>query len=1737
MFHRKDKGRGSHERRRERLLNALFPTRTRGSPQGNHSSNSILVRTYSITLNYPLIKQTLTSDTYRSIQVQSDDQDPDDRTSQLNIHIKGDGGRVSSETEGTHSASRPSDDAINALSHDAGLHESKDTSLGPSLWIEAYKTLETNPEYSEILENFKICFREDTDAELDGADEIGKDTQQLQSIQQLAKKKLEKFTESQFTFSIRGRRIVARELLRKAVNVISRFRDAVSSAISAEPHAAMAWLGIMIILPLVENAYQQDEDAVNGLNEILFLLIRYQEMQEGFLSFEFQSSRRSNGLGELLLSIRSQVISVYADVYLYEARFLLQFKRSKLHRLARNIVAADDWKQRWQTIETKVRRIDQAVQSRLTTRTLEIWKKVDDVKKMTTDLLSAVQELKDEHYLSSLYYAEHAPFDSAAVLNSANPCLRGTQRRILNDIRDWVEDPEGELIFWLRGMAGTGKTSVALTVAEALSNGEPFTDEGRPPRNAFFGASFFFQQGDTTRNSTRNLFPTIARYLAATLPDLKPYIIYSIKEHLGIESKSAQQQLDHLIIKPLLMLGKQMFPSTRLVVIIDALDECEQADELLGMMATLASLSQVQLRILITSRGDDHILRSFKNRLGGLHRAIPLGKIKVKLEDEEINDDITFYLTKRLAEIAKTYGVPQNCIDAADIKRLSEKADGLFIYAATACRFLESPNFRNSEFRRVCLDLIFDDDMESTPLQKVDEIYMKALSLRKIADGPKKYAQKLFIRIAKVLGFITIFFVPVSVSTLTKLLGFEAEMVDDALGRLHSVVNVPQDRNSSLGLVHLSFRDFLLNEERSKGMPFQIKEMPLHQAVFESCLKLMSDDLHQDMCRLTLPGSLTSEVSLSQLEVYVPQYLRYACRYWVHHLAKLDKIRQEEVGLMDNGKIHEFLSKNFLYWLETMGLIGEASNAVLIVDHLKTLIDPVKHPKLSSFVYDARRFVLMNKWVIEQAPLQIYCSALLFSPTTSIIRISFEMLIPSWITQKPKMQKDWTIELSVFEGHTEEITFVAFSPTDDLLLSLSDDRTAIIRDYVTGTERFKFDDIPIRCCSFSPDGKVIAFGTYDGSIYVRELATGREVGRLLGHKGFVASVVFSPKSNNTLATNTSNTIRIWDIDKRLAVHKFKTHSGHGHAITFTPDGELLAGPWKEGSIGIWNVESGELVKTLEYDSNFYTSIAIAMDSKTLATGSIGGELGMWNITSGNSLRDMIYKSTSVQVAFVPQDERLIAIACGNGVVEFRHVDTWDLVRKFGTEVVDSYNIFGDMSLSRDGKMLAIASGDRTVKLWDLTSETSEVEDEVCTNLVEHIELLPTDDKVICALARPNIELWDLDSGSVKLRLGNVRDRPIFSQDGRFAALDISNEYRIRPATELWNGNLEEKIVDIPGYRDAIFSPDGNCLALSGASCIHILECMNPNRSAMIEIPMHSHLPTLTGEVCKFTPHEQFLCIVRWWQADFIIHRTFHLWDMLKKEDLFSYQCFGSAKEVVFSPNGELVTFPGKEGIVLLELPTGQERRVFKVETGQVDIKFHSEGNLIAIRNLRCDISIWQTTSESEEPLFTTSCLYLNDKEQNVTGMAISTTGTLAITSRQQTRDVPNYSTIIRLWNIFTGVEMGQLQFQVDAIHSLSFTADSLYLESSIGKIPIPPVDEDGVLKDVSEAAQDSLFVETQWIVQGFEKLLWLPPAYRVRSVAFKEEKVIIGARSGSVKILGFDLATTPLSSRLKNVVS
>lgn len=242
--------------------------------------------------------------------------------------------------------------------------------------------------------------------------------------------------------------------------------------------------------------------------------------------------------------------------------------------------------------------------------------------------------------IDQLPYVSDAVWDSHAEEHNAT-CLKNTRKDILQDIDDWVEDTtdQATTVFWLNGMAGTGKSTISRTIARSLS------ETGR------LGASFFFKRGETNRGSISKFVSTIARQLATNQSVLEPYIHEAVLQEPTITSKAIRIQFERLIVEPLARCSKDFHKETPIAIIVDALDECESdADiyHIINLFSRTSDLRHPRPRIFVTSRPDLPIRLGFKD-VEGTYQDLILHEVPSQV----IENDIAIFL-QRETELIKT---------------------------------------------------------------------------------------------------------------------------------------------------------------------------------------------------------------------------------------------------------------------------------------------------------------------------------------------------------------------------------------------------------------------------------------------------------------------------------------------------------------------------------------------------------------------------------------------------------------------------------------------------------------------------------------------------------------------------------------------------------------------------------------------------------------------------------------------------------------------------------------------------------------------------------------------------------------------------------------------------------------------------------------------------------------------------------------------------------------------------
>jgi len=282
---------------------------------------------------------------------------------------------------------------------------------------------------------------------------------------------------------------------------------------------------------------------------------------------------------------------------------------------------------------------------------------------------------KPSNGLDRLSSATDAPFNSYNKQH-ASTCLPDTRVDLLQEIYDWADGQDEQCIFWLNGLAGTGKSTIARTVAHR------YFDQRR------LGASFFFSRGGGDVSHAGKFVASIAVQLASSVPTLQRSICDAVSEDTNIDSRGLRDQWNQLILRPLLHLNSSSVQSS-FIIVIDALDECEGENEVRSILQLLAeanNLGTVRLLIFLTSRLETPIRLGFRAIPGILYHDLVLHDIARATVDH----DIAIFLQDKFREIREEFeDLPTNWPGDNKIEHLVKRADGLFIYAATVCRFIK----------------------------------------------------------------------------------------------------------------------------------------------------------------------------------------------------------------------------------------------------------------------------------------------------------------------------------------------------------------------------------------------------------------------------------------------------------------------------------------------------------------------------------------------------------------------------------------------------------------------------------------------------------------------------------------------------------------------------------------------------------------------------------------------------------------------------------------------------------------------------------------------------------------------------------------------------------------------------------------------------------------------------------------------------------------------------------------
>jgi hypothetical protein len=455
-----------------------------------------------------------------------------------------------------------------------------------------------------------------------------------------------------------------------------------------------------------------------------------------------------------------------------------------------------------------------------------------------------------------------------------------------------------------------GKSTIMREVAYRLEK------EGQ------LGASYFFIRSDVgALGSTLNVFPTIAFQLASSQSSLRPYIAKATREFMKSESRSIKEQLETLILGPLAAAQGDApnTPEEPIVIVIDALDEASgDLDDFLKALEELVE-KQHRFRILISTRPESPIMHALnKADIKSSARRVEMERI----DQTVVDGDIRRFFKAAFDNLRwrdELYSVHPDAIEL-----LTKRAEGLFIYARTVINHLSfSVNTPEKAVHR--LSAILGDTRGHSGLSALDKLYM--FVLENAYDGEDMRIPSVRKRVIAVLAGLVILQDQVTIKVLAPLMGMTEDDAARTIEELRSIVTCsgPDLRNDVIRPLHLTLREFLVDEGRCKNRDFLIDRQLHHRNVAKSCLRIMNEALHRDMCQLGDAFKDEVEELDKIVHEHVPPHVQYACVFWSAHAVENEPTTEmrQLLGM--------FCEEKLLQWIEAMSLMNRLYLAIQIL--------------------------------------------------------------------------------------------------------------------------------------------------------------------------------------------------------------------------------------------------------------------------------------------------------------------------------------------------------------------------------------------------------------------------------------------------------------------------------------------------------------------------------------------------------------------------------------------------------------------------------------------------------------------------------------------------------------------------------------------------------------------------------------------------------------------------------------
>jgi len=460
-------------------------------------------------------------------------------------------------------------------------------------------------------------------------------------------------------------------------------------------------------------------------------------------------------------------------------------------------------------------------------------------------------------------------------------CMEGTREGLLNQIMAWaVDESETGNLYWIHGLPGIGKTSLAHSICERLHN-----------KQRLAGA-FFCQRDDANMSDLRNILPTLISKLAEIFPPFRRIVANRLRSDPNLTSKSMK---DSLFLDFICNLPRH--PKHALVFVIDALDECGDYKNRPILLRVLKDAvgHAPWLKIIVTSRPENEIQHFFHRLPRSSYSPYDLSM------DQEAGADLQTFARSLFDSVAELWCRPIPWPGQLLFDRVISRANGLFIFIKTLVLALEQCENLEETLKAA---------LQDSGLKPLYDLYSSILKTRRVPNNAE------FRQVIGVLLIATPYRT-LSDDSIAELAGVAPEMVKKWVNDLSSLLYRDEVANGGIRVRHLSISEFFVSDHCAYKVNIEDGNTQLGIA----CLKTMMEQLHFNICKFDDSRLANADINdlPSRIKEHVSDALQYCSLYWSNHVCFTPDNGDPCVW----GRLKEFFEGLYgLFWVEVLSIMG-----------------------------------------------------------------------------------------------------------------------------------------------------------------------------------------------------------------------------------------------------------------------------------------------------------------------------------------------------------------------------------------------------------------------------------------------------------------------------------------------------------------------------------------------------------------------------------------------------------------------------------------------------------------------------------------------------------------------------------------------------------------------------------------------------------------------------------------------